>query len=91
MLDAYRRSHLTQREFARQHGLSLATVTRWLRLERQVATAPRGKSAPFTELPLARVLGTTRWAAEVVRPDGWTMRLTHDTPAALVAQLLGAC
>jgi transposase-like protein len=91
LLVAYHRSQLTQREFVVQHGLSLATLTKWLRDEREGATAPGRESVPFAEVPLTQVLGTARWAAEIVRPDGWTVRLTHDAPAAWVDQLLRAC
>jgi len=95
LLAEYHRSQLTQREFVGQHELSLATLTKWLREERQGAKAPRRKALAFAELPLASRmlsgLGTARWAAEVVRPDGWTVRLAHDAPVALVVQLLAAC
>jgi hypothetical protein len=91
LLARYHGSQLTQREFVEQHDLSLATLTKWLRWEREGGKDPRRKRLPFAEMPLAQVLGTARWAAEVVRPDGGTVRVAHDAPAALVAQLLGAC
>jgi transposase-like protein len=91
LLAEYHRSQLTQREFVAQQDLSLATLTKWLCQERQAAKAPRRKKLPFAELPLGQVLGTSRWTAEVVGPDGWTVRLMHDAPAALVEQLLGPC
>ena len=91
LLAEYHRSQLTQREFVAQHELSLATLTNWLRQERLGATAPPRGSVPFAELPLAQVLGASRWTAEVVRPDGWTVRLASDAPAALVEQLLRPC
>jgi hypothetical protein len=34
------------------------------------------------------IAGVTPWAAEVVRPDGWTVRLAHNAPANLVEELL---
>jgi transposase-like protein len=91
LLAEYHRSQFTQREFVEQHDLSLATLTKWLRLQRQAAKAPCRKKLSFAELPLAQVLGPARCAAEVVRPDGWTVRLMHDAPAVLVEQLLGPC
>jgi transposase-like protein len=91
LLAEYHRSQVTQREFVEQHDLSLATLTKWLRWERQGGKAPRRKRLPFAEVPLGQVLGTSRWVAEVVRPDGWTVRLAPDAPAALVEQLLRPC
>jgi len=91
LLAAYHRSQLTQREFVAQHGLSLATLTKWLRSERAGATGPGPESVPFAEVPLTQVLGAARWAAEIVRPDGRTVRLAHDAPSALVEQLLRSC
>ena len=91
LLGEYHRSQLTQREFVAQYGLCLATLARWLREERQGAKGPRRKKLSFAELPLGQVLGTARWAAEIVRPDGWTVRLMHDAPAVLVEQLLRPC
>jgi hypothetical protein len=44
----------------------------------------------WQELKLPASLGTMRWAAEVVRPDGLTVRLAHDAPAALLEELLRA-
>ena len=45
------------------------------------------------ELSLGSLLGTGRWAAEIVRPDGVTVRVAHDVPAAWLDGLLspGAC
>src|SRR5882724_850928 len=91
LLAEYQRGQLTQREFVEQHDLSLATLTKWLRWGRQSAKALCRKKLSFAELPLAQALGTARWAAEIVRPDGWTVRVMHDAPAALVEQLLRPC
>jgi hypothetical protein len=42
---------------------------------------------------LGSLLGTGRWAAEIVRPDGVTVRVAQDVPAAWVNDLLalGIC
>jgi hypothetical protein len=91
LLAGYHGSRLTQREFVGQHDLSLATLANWLRRERQGGKAPRRQKVAFAELPLEQVLGRARWAAEIVQPDGRTVRLAHDTPAVLVEQLLRPC
>ena len=83
-VEQYHKSGLTQREFARHHGLVLSTLQRWLRQER-----PSESSALFAEVKLPAPSG--RWAAEVLRTDGMLVRLAHDAPSSLVQQLLPAC
>ena len=90
LLAAYHRSQLTQREFVVQHGLSLATLTKWLRQERENPALPPPQVS-FAELPLGSGLGSPRWAAEIVQREGRVVRLAHDAPAALVEQLLRPC
>jgi transposase-like protein len=81
----YRQSGLTQREFARQHGLRLSTLQRWVAQQAHLTTTP-----PFTELKMPAVSRAAPWAAEVVREDGATLRLAHDVTPALLRQLLRA-
>jgi len=88
LLAEYRRSQLTQREFVERHDVSLATLTKWLRQEREhpgIVPPP----VSFAEIPLG--WGVSRWAAEIVQREGRTVRLAHDVPAALVEQLLRSC
>lgn len=87
----YSRSGLTQRDFATKHGLGFSTLQRWLVRypTRLPALAPR---APiFAELKLPPVSGACRWAAEVVKPNGLTVRLAPDAPISLIQQLVGTC
>jgi len=88
LVAAYHDGQMTQQEFAGQQGLGLATLARWLRQERDGTVAPRQKRLAFAEVPLP--VGVP-WAAEVVRRDGWTVRLSTAVPATLVAQLLRPC
>jgi len=44
----------------------------------------------WQELKLDGVSGAMRWAAEVVRPDGFVVRVAYDTPSALLEELLRA-
>ena len=90
LLARYERSGLTQRGFVQQHGLSLATLTKWLRQERQRATPPRKISSAFQPVDLSGVLGAPSWTAEVVLPDGFILRLSAQASAALAGQLLEA-
>ena len=98
-LRAFDRSGVCAAVFARQHDLVYSVLLRWLHRRRQ---APGGwskaKSGPrrrlkLQELPLGSLLGAGRWAAEIVRPDGVTVRVAHDVPAAWLDGLLapGTC
>lgn len=78
------RSGLSQRDFAVRHGLVLSTLQRWLRQEPGIDPAPA-----FAEVKLPEL--SARWAAELVRRDGTVVRLAHDVPATLLAQLLVPC
>jgi hypothetical protein len=52
LLNDYRASGLTQREFAAQAGISLACLSIWLRRERDAGPAPVGQVS-FVEIPSA--------------------------------------
>ena len=98
-LRAFDRSGVCAAVFARQHDLVYSVLLRWLQRRRQAPVVwPRAKSEPrrrlkLHELPLGSLLGAGRWAAEIVRPDGVTVRVAHDVPAAWLNGLLapGAC
>ena len=86
----YERTGLSQREFAERHGLGLFTLRKWIFQDgNQVLPGRRGKPV-WEELKLDGVSGASRWAAEVVRPDGFVVRVAQDTPSALLAELLRA-
>jgi hypothetical protein len=87
-LSAFARSGLTAATFARQHDLVYSVLLRWLQRRGQVPRR-RGRPPKLREVALGSLLGTGRWAAEVVRPDGLTVRVAHDVPAAWLALLLG--
>jgi hypothetical protein len=98
-LRAFDRSGDCAAGFARQHDLVHSVLLRWLQRRRQAPGAwPRAKSGSrrqvkLQELPLGSLLGTGRWAAEIVRPDGVTVRVAHDVPVGWWEGLLdrGAC
>jgi hypothetical protein len=98
-LGAFDRGGVCAAVFARQHDLVYSVLLRWLRRRRQAPGVwPRAKRGArrrlkLQELPLGLLLGTGRWAAEIVRPDGVTVRVAHDVPAAWLNGLLsgGAC
>ena|ERR1017187_6460935 len=78
------RSQLTQREFARRHGIGLSTLSKWLRLERDAVPA----KVKFHEVRLPNP--TPRWPIEVVSPQGWVVRLQNSSELQTLPQLLRA-
>jgi hypothetical protein len=84
----YERSGLSQREFAERQGLGLFTLRNWIAQDsRQTVSGRKGKPV-WQELKLDGLAGATRWAAEVVKPDGLIVRVAPDAPAALLEELL---
>jgi hypothetical protein len=86
----YERSGLSQREFAERHELGLFSLRKWIVQNGVEASSSAAARPEWQELKLAGLPGETRWAAEVVRPDGLVVRVAQDTPAALLAELLRA-
>ena len=86
----YERSGLSQREFAERHNLGLFTLRNWIAQNAVQARRGTNGRAVWQELKLEGLPGATRWAAEVVRPDGLVVRVAHDTPVALLEELLRA-
>jgi hypothetical protein len=88
----YHQSGLTQGQFARQHGLGLASLRRWIALGSARAPAaapafielPRPAAAPGSSvLPIA-------WGAEVIRPDGTIWRLSSEVATTVLPPLFGS-
>jgi transposase-like protein len=86
------RSGLSIAAFARQHDLVYSVLLRWVH-HRGQAVKGRGRPPKLREVPLGSLLGAGRWAAEIVRPDGVTVRVAPDVPATWLEGLLspGAC
>ena len=78
-LARFHESKLTQRDFAKQHGVGLSTLNKWLRLERD-AVPPKVK---FQEVRLPNP--TSRGPVEIVSPQGWIVRLQNGSDVAGVA------
>lgn len=98
-LAALDRSGLSVAAFARQHDLVYSVLLRWVHRPAQMPGAwaglpqRRGRPPKLREVPLGALLGAGRWAAEIVRPDGVTVRVAHDVPATWLNVLFsrGAC
>src|SRR5207249_4937616 len=70
----YERLGLSQREFAQRHHLGLSTLRKWIAQATGPAWSGRNGKPVWQELKLDGLSVTTRWAAEVVRPDGLVVR-----------------
>jgi hypothetical protein len=90
MVQRWKRSGLSRREFARRHHRALPTLHNWIAQQ----TTPRLKRGGMTQffrelaLPTAPTApAPTRWAVELVRPDGIIVRATSEAAAAWVGAL----
>ena len=84
LLARFHESKLTQRDFAKHHGVGLSTLVKLLRLERD-AVPPKVK---FQEVRLPNA--ALRWPVEVVSPQGWIVRLQSGSDVQHLPQLLQA-
>jgi len=92
LLAQLRRSDLTQRAFVKNHGLSLATLGKWLRRDPQKGTgiSKRRRSPHFQAVNLGLLLGGASWAAEVALADGVILRLGAHVNSRWASELLQA-
>jgi transposase-like protein len=91
-VDALDRSGKSVAAFAREHDLVYSVLSRWVQRRSQGARR-RGRPPKLREVSLGALLGAGRWAAEIVRPDGLTVRVAHDAPVTWLNGLLarGTC
>jgi hypothetical protein len=91
MVELFRKSGLTQADFAAEHDLTLSTLTRWLRESRGGAGEDQrqanGAGVPFHSLTFPAAAG---WTAEVQLPNGATVRLHANTTPELASAILRA-
>lgn len=93
LVQKFLQSGLGLREFSRQQGIGYMSLYRWVRKE-QGGIAPRPtcpREVDFTELKLPAGAERWDWAVELTLPNGTVLRMTKDTPPALVEQLLRVC
>ena len=87
---------MTQTEFARTHGLSVATLRNWSRTAAQAAGSSDSNTTAFREIDLAQVLGANgsvadqSWEAEIRLPSGITLALAPGVPLSRVIELVEA-
>ena len=87
VVEQYRKSGLTQKDFAAERQMTLSTLVRWLGDARLSAPEPKVVAAQFHSLALPAVAG---WAAEIEQPSGAIIRLHASTPPELAAAILKA-
>jgi transposase-like protein len=84
LLARFHQSQLTQRDFARRHGVGLSTLSKWLQVENATDSPP----VKFQEVTLPNV--PLRYAVEMVSPQDWTVRLQNSSEIETLVQLLQA-
>jgi transposase-like protein len=85
LVSVFRKSGLTQAEFAQQQGLKLSTLHQWL--YRSAANKKIRKH--FQEIPVSSLLSPV-WAAEVALDSGLTLRLSSSARADWIGSVVGA-
>lgn len=93
LVQKFLESGLGLREFSRQQGIGRMSLHRWVRKEPGVISPGRTRPpvVDFTELKLPPTAEPSQWAVELSLPNGTVLRMTKDTPPALVEQLLRVC
>jgi transposase-like protein len=93
-VEKYLKSGLSLRRFSKQSGLGYMSLYRWVK-KQGGATESGQKHAPeaidFAELKLPVRAPRSDWAVELTLPNGTVLRMSKDTPPALVEQLLRVC
>ena len=82
----YRKSGLTQSEFARQHQLNICTLHQWIHRANKLTTpAPEPL---FKEVLLPPPPPTPGWAAEIIVGNDLTLRLGSQFSPQLIIQVI---
>lgn len=84
----YERSGLTQAAFVERRGISLASLTNWLRAHRSKEAKALNKEVGFRAVDMSGLMERPKWTAEVVMPDGSVVRLGAEAKAALAVGLV---
>ena len=85
ILAAYRRSQLTQKEFAAQTGIGYSTLTFWLR---KAATAKPSGAAAFVPVPNLFSTAAVAPAYRLEFPRGLVVEVASGFPSAELGVLL---
>ena len=93
-VEKYLKSGLSLRQFSKQCGVGHRSLHRWVKKQREILEPQRkhsGEAMDFAELKLPIATQCSDWAVELSLPNGTILRLSKDTPPALVDQLLRVC
>lgn len=88
MVEEFRRSSLTRRAFAQQHGVALATLAWWLKKAKSESKLPTPVVFREFSLPAQIIAPTSVWAMEVANRDGLTVRCREALSLADLVHLL---
>lgn len=83
----YEQSNLTQKAFVERHGISVATLSNWLRCHRPGQNGT-SKGVGFQAVDVSRMFGVQRWVAEVVMRDGAVLRLGEQASLRMAEGLM---
>jgi transposase-like protein len=88
MIEQFHSSGLTQAAFCKQSGISLPTLSYWLRKTRPASEIP--PPVLFNEVKLAApgIAQPNTWALEITAPSGMTIRSRDQYAIQDLAQLL---
>jgi transposase-like protein len=87
-VERFHQSGLSQRAFARQHGLKLGLLLYWIYGHKSAVGTTTANIPRFQEIRLAPSEPSGGWAAEIRLPDGTLVRLDHELARALVPSCL---
>jgi len=87
LIDRYRVSGMTQKQFAEENQIRLGTFQQWLLRERKKAS-PNGSVNGFRQIPLSAIISPDRWSAELVLGTSLSLRLNSSAPVDWVCALV---
>ena len=87
-LAKYQASGLTQREFAREHGVKLRSLRHWLYGFSSKQRVARPAKLAFREVNWGGIPLLESWAAELRLPNGLVLRLNGQASADWVGALI---
>jgi hypothetical protein len=95
MVEQFRQSGLTRKAFSQQHGVSLATLSWWLKKTQRISNLPVPVPFLFSEVKLETPERSpdNSWGMEIVAPSGLTIRCREQIAVRDLVRLIrgGRC
>ena len=85
ILERYRKTKLTQREFARQKGIGVSTLQLWLR---KAAISQASEGVSLVEAPNLLSAAPVAASYRILFPNGWILEVRSGFQAQELGQLL---